>query len=270
MRAGSSLQSGSCCQGRNTSTQFGVWYRFREKPCIARATRKKQAKGKGFGTAAREEPSSDPSTRPCSCGSRRRYEVCCQPFHNGQWAPTAVDLARARHAAIRMGLCEYVADTTYSESPELVGGRGRYIRSLTSRAPRSLDQVHVELCRKLDFKLIDLHHGPGEEEDVWYVILWINSLPIESFTMDSAPSQEERFNMLFCEQYQREGGRWWFVKRMEDCPHVPGLDDFAKRYEEYEAEGTAPSDFSMREPRVTNGGRQWALDLSGNKEYVQL
>lgn len=54
----------------------------------------------------------------CPCGSRQDYDVCCQPFHNGEAAPTAESLMRSRYAAFEKGQTDYLAKTLTPKSLE--------------------------------------------------------------------------------------------------------------------------------------------------------
>lgn len=55
-------------------------------------------------------PPIDPS-QPCPCGSERPYRACCQPWHQGQPAPTPETLMRSRYTAFVLGLTDYLRET---------------------------------------------------------------------------------------------------------------------------------------------------------------
>nr|WP_297411230.1 YchJ family metal-binding protein [Naasia sp.] len=56
------------------------------------------------------------SRRPdrCPCGSGAAYSECCEPLHQGEPAPAAVGLMRARYAAFALGLPDYLAGSWHS------------------------------------------------------------------------------------------------------------------------------------------------------------
>ena len=47
----------------------------------------------------------------CPCGSGRRYEECCGPWHAGAPAPDALSLMRSRYAAFVLGNEPYLLAT---------------------------------------------------------------------------------------------------------------------------------------------------------------
>ena len=47
----------------------------------------------------------------CPCGSSRRYEECCGPWHAGAPAPDALSLMRSRYAAFVLGNEPYLLAT---------------------------------------------------------------------------------------------------------------------------------------------------------------
>ncbi|WP_435769235.1 YchJ family protein [Nocardioides sp. SYSU DS0651] len=62
--------------------------------------------------------------RDCPCGTGRRYDACCRPFHADAAAPvTAEELMRSRYAAFVVGDASYLLRTwhpaTRPESLEL-------------------------------------------------------------------------------------------------------------------------------------------------------
>jgi SEC-C motif-containing protein len=49
----------------------------------------------------------------CPCCSRKTYQECCQPYHEGQQPEHAVTLMRSRYSAYALGLAEYIMRTTH-------------------------------------------------------------------------------------------------------------------------------------------------------------
>ncbi len=49
----------------------------------------------------------------CPCNPKQRYELCCQPFHQGKSFPdTAEQLMRSRYSAFVLGEIDYIIETT--------------------------------------------------------------------------------------------------------------------------------------------------------------
>ena len=57
-------------------------------------------------------------TMPCPCRSGNSYDVCCQPFHQGEIPDTALKLMRSRYAAYALCIPEYIIHTTHRASPQ--------------------------------------------------------------------------------------------------------------------------------------------------------
>lgn len=60
----------------------------------------------------------------CLCHSGKRYEDCCQPYHEGTThAPTALALMRSRYAAYALGKIDYIMKTTHRAYRKNVYGK---------------------------------------------------------------------------------------------------------------------------------------------------
>jgi SEC-C motif-containing protein len=57
-----------------------------------------------------------PDNNPCPCGNGKRYSACCQPWHQGQPAPTAEALMRSRYSAYVLGLEDYLLQTWHPDT----------------------------------------------------------------------------------------------------------------------------------------------------------
>lgn len=57
-------------------------------------------------------------TEPCPCQSGLAYDACCQPYHLGQIAPTALALMRSRYSAYAMVQLNYLMDTTHRDNAQ--------------------------------------------------------------------------------------------------------------------------------------------------------
>lgn len=53
----------------------------------------------------------------CPCCSEKEYKQCCQSYHEGTSAPTALALMRSRYSAYAMQKTAYILATTHPESP---------------------------------------------------------------------------------------------------------------------------------------------------------
>lgn len=54
----------------------------------------------------------------CPCHSGQLYETCCQPFHLGNKASTALQLMRARYSAYSLSIPEFIIFTTHPANPQ--------------------------------------------------------------------------------------------------------------------------------------------------------
>ena len=53
----------------------------------------------------------------CCCFSGKKYQACCQPFHEGKDPENALLLMRSRYAAYTLDLPDYIMATTHPSSP---------------------------------------------------------------------------------------------------------------------------------------------------------
>ena len=65
---------------------------------------------------------SNMSSSLCPCGSKKKYEQCCQLYHNGQVCPTTETLLRARFTAFVKYNSKFLIDThhPYYITPQLI------------------------------------------------------------------------------------------------------------------------------------------------------
>ncbi len=54
----------------------------------------------------------------CACCSGKLYTECCQPYHLGLDAPTALALMRSRYCAYALNLPDYIIATTHPQNPQ--------------------------------------------------------------------------------------------------------------------------------------------------------
>ena len=94
---------------------------------------------------------------PCRCGSGALYRACCQPWHDGDEAPTPVALMRSRYCAYAHGRVDYIIRTTQSTSPLRRDDLGAWRRELR------------EFCRSTRFEGLDILEAAPPGEGVGYV-----------------------------------------------------------------------------------------------------
>ena len=51
----------------------------------------------------------------CHCGSGKPYVKCCEPYINGEPAPTAEALMRSRYSAYVVGAVDYLGETLHPD-----------------------------------------------------------------------------------------------------------------------------------------------------------
>jgi SEC-C motif-containing protein len=54
----------------------------------------------------------------CPCCSGLSYETCCGSYHQGVNAPNALALMRSRYSAYKLGLTDYILETTHPNHPD--------------------------------------------------------------------------------------------------------------------------------------------------------
>jgi SEC-C motif-containing protein len=115
----------------------------------------------------------------CPCHSRRSYKRCCQPYHQGQPAPTPEALMRSRYAAYAKGLVDYVVQTgDPPQDPEGV----------------RLFCAHTRFVGLRITEHVDSEHGPG-------FVTFAATLVQDG--QDASFSERSRF--------EKRDGRWVYV-----------------------------------------------------------
>jgi len=54
----------------------------------------------------------------CPCGSKLKYKKCCQIYHKGALAKTALLLMKSRYTAYAVGDSAYIVKTTHPNNPD--------------------------------------------------------------------------------------------------------------------------------------------------------
>jgi SEC-C motif-containing protein len=111
----------------------------------------------------------------CPCGSDTKYKKCCQPYHKGAIAPTALALMKSRYSAYVLHNVDYIIQTTDINNPDF-----------TPQTVQWKDDL-LDFCKNTDFKKLDIIDF-SEKMDIsfvkFYVKLYINDID-QSFTENS-------------------------------------------------------------------------------------
>lgn len=88
----------------------------------------------------------------CPCHSKKKYELCCKPYHEGKSPEDALKLMRSRYSAYALKLIDYVIDTTHPECLSYLNDRKSWKEDL------------LQFCEKTtfkDLKIIDVYLEPA-------------------------------------------------------------------------------------------------------------
>ena len=66
----------------------------------------------------------------CPCGSRVKYKRCCQKYHKGAYAPTALLLMKSRYSAYAVGESDYIIKTTHPNNSDFTEDRLSWRRDI--------------------------------------------------------------------------------------------------------------------------------------------
>jgi peptide deformylase len=84
----------------------------------------------------------------CPCSSKKDYDVCCKPFHEGLAPKNALELMRSRYAAYALNLSDYIVTTTHPANPKYINNTFSWKRSISQFSQNTLfNQLEI-----LDFK----------------------------------------------------------------------------------------------------------------------
>lgn len=190
-------------------------------------------------------------------------QECCQAVHLGAWAPTAMDLARARHSALMLGNDSFLASSTHPESLDLIGNERIF------KANLARDMKWYQECK---VRVIDLCHGPelvsdvesgslnaevydndgdkgdsSEVPDSWLIIValefGIHPRPLAQPAFGSTPIVDTRPPLVYMNfnRYSKVDGKWMYMSNMS---YIPSREPFGKFYERYN-DGVSVEDSQM-------------------------
>lgn len=112
---------------------------------------------------------------PCPCHSQKSYGECCQKYHNGAPAETALILMRSRYSAYALQLADYIIQTTYNPKSANNSDINRWKNEI------------LEFSRTTDFaglQIIDFHEKTDHATVTFRAILKQNQRDV-SFTEKS-------------------------------------------------------------------------------------
>jgi len=80
----------------------------------------------------------------CPCGSKKKYKKCCQIYHKGAKAKTALEIMKSRYSAYAVGDAKYIIKTTHPENCDYIENRVQWIKSIK------------EFCQYTDFDGLEI------------------------------------------------------------------------------------------------------------------
>jgi len=89
----------------------------------------------------------------CPCGSKRRYQQCCQKYHEGYPPEHALCLMRSRYCAYALQLADYIISTTDRSNPSYSSDKKKWREDI------------LQFCRSTHFERLEiLEFVDGMEE----------------------------------------------------------------------------------------------------------
>jgi len=80
----------------------------------------------------------------CPCGSAIKYKKCCQLFHNGKLAKTALDTMKSRYSAYAVSNLSYIIKTTHRENQDFTTDISNWKKDI------------LEFCKNTDFQKLEI------------------------------------------------------------------------------------------------------------------
>jgi len=93
----------------------------------------------------------------CPCYSKRQYQDCCRPWHEGKAAPSPEQLMRSRFAAYALDNVGYIIRTTHPQSPHAKVDRKSWRQNLKT------------FCCQTDFLGLQILQAGDASGDVGWV-----------------------------------------------------------------------------------------------------
>lgn len=87
----------------------------------------------------------------CPCFSGKKYDKCCQVYHNGRLPPTPEALMRSRYSAYALGLADYIIDTTHYKNLAFESNRDAWKREI------------LNFSEKTEFISLEVKEAQGDQ-----------------------------------------------------------------------------------------------------------
>lgn len=129
----------------------------------------------------------------CHCGSGKPYAKCCEPYINGEPAPTAEALMRSRYSAYVVGAVDYLGETLHPDH------RSDFDRNATAK-----------WASESEWKQLDILATEGGEEGDEEGIVEFRAVFSEAGGEDMAHTERSRF--------VKKGDRWYYVDGLLPTP----------------------------------------------------
>lgn len=123
---------------------------------------------------------------PCPCYSGKAYAACCQPLHDGQAAPDAERLMRARYSAYALKLPDYILQSWQPDT-----------------RPSTLTQAELAGIKWL--KLQVLSHTQTEPDTAFV-----------KFIATFQPGTQKKEQLTEHSRFSRTSGQWLYVDGQVD------------------------------------------------------
>lgn len=122
----------------------------------------------------------------CICHSGKKYNQCCELFHQGAKPTTALELMRSRYSAYAKGLADYIIKTTHPENPSYKKDHEQWKQEI------------LRFCRHTEFR--DLEIAEFIEGET------------ESYVTFTAYMDQNHMDITFTERsrFLKENGEWLF------------------------------------------------------------
>ena len=97
----------------------------------------------------------------CPCGSNLKYKKCCQVFHKGKIANTALELMKSRYSAYVVKDVKYIIKTTHVNNPDYTNDFLPWEKDL------------LDFCNASEFKNLKILEFI-EEDEISYVKFYVS------------------------------------------------------------------------------------------------
>ena len=136
----------------------------------------------------------------CPCGSHLEYQKCCEPYHKGEPAKTALALVKSRYSAYAKGLADYIIDTTHPLNPGFEKDKVKWKEDI------------LEFCAQTQFQKLEVLHfeEKGDEATVCFVAY------LDQLGNDVTFTEKSQFEKVDGKWLYKEGRLLQGAQRNED------------------------------------------------------